>query len=473
VSRDVTYWRVSSPSEHVLVSSPLGQGAVVVAKTFGAGAIVTIGFDFFSYDENAARLIGNAVEQSRNYVDSDADGLPNFIEREWGFDPNDSRDGAEDADDDGVTNAGEYAAGTDPFNEDSDGGGTPDGVELALVNDPLDPADDATPSALPIVLHDADGFRWDVQADGSVGSGTGDALATASQLSVDGNPIAPVSEGLLGASGRQVVLGPFIVDQISVVRNIFVPDSGAGFSRWLEVITNRSSTERTIEVSLAGGPGYDGGTRIASSQNGDPIFSRGDDWVVFESEREDVEGLPPPRVGVVSSGAGLSPLLNEFEENRYGFTFRLTLEPGETASLLHFLVQSSTVEAAEDRVSDLAGLGAGALRSISPAFLSSIRNFPVETPFFRGDANGDGDLNLSDPVFLLRFLFLGGTAPDCLEAADVNDDAGVNLSDAITALNYLFLGGSPPPPPGPPGAEGCGLDSGGENLGCAMYDGCQ
>ncbi|MBN1441262.1 MAG: hypothetical protein JXA90_01070, partial [Planctomycetes bacterium] len=28
-----------------------------------------------------------------------------------------------------------------------------------------------------------------------------------------------------------------------------------------------------------------------------------------------------------------------------------------------------------------------------------------------GDSNGDGDLNISDPIYLLAYLFLGGPAP--------------------------------------------------------------
>jgi len=79
----------------------------------------------------------------------------------------------------------------------------------------------------------------------------------------------------------------------------------------------------------------------------------------------------------------------------------------------------------------------------------------VEAHFRRGEANGDGNADLSDAVFILNFLFLGAAAPTCVDAADANDDGKLDLSDAVFFLNYLFLGGSSPPAPGP---DACGGD---------------
>ena len=97
------------------------------------------------------------------------------------------------------------------------------------------------------------------------------------------------------------------------------------------------------------------------------------------------------------------------------------------------------------------------------------------TPFHRGDPNGDGKLNVTDPVFLLRFLFQDGAAPACKESADAQNDGQTNLADAIWLLQFLFLRGPAPFPPGPPGSA-CGLDpdprgSPGDS-GCASYDDC-
>jgi hypothetical protein len=69
--------------------------------------------------------------------------------------------------------------------------------------------------------------------------------------------------------------------------------------------------------------------------------------------------------------------------------------------------------------------------------------------FKRSDANGDGKLNLTDAVFALQFLFLGGTAPACMEALDANSDGRANITDSVFLLSFMFLGGSPPAAPFP------------------------
>ncbi len=74
--------------------------------------------------------------------------------------------------------------------------------------------------------------------------------------------------------------------------------------------------------------------------------------------------------------------------------------------------------------------------------------------FIRGDANSDNHYDISDAIFLLHYLFLGGRAPQCLDPADTNDDGKVNITDAIYIINDLFLDGPPPSLPFPlPGSD--------------------
>ena len=72
-----------------------------------------------------------------------------------------------------------------------------------------------------------------------------------------------------------------------------------------------------------------------------------------------------------------------------------------------------------------------------------------------GDCNSDGELDLSDAVCLLGFLFLGepqelpcayGKPGDTanVRLLDHNGDGAIDLSDAVSVLRYLFLGGDPP-----------------------------
>src|SRR5262245_55006126 len=79
---------------------------------------------------------------------------------------------------------------------------------------------------------------------------------------------------------------------------------------------------------------------------------------------------------------------------------------------------------------------------------------PRPPQFVRGDANGDGQIDLSDAVSILGFLFLAAAEPGCLASADVNGDGAVDVSDAVRHLTYSFLAGPPPETPFP----ACGRD---------------
>jgi hypothetical protein len=61
-----------------------------------------------------------------------------------------------------------------------------------------------------------------------------------------------------------------------------------------------------------------------------------------------------------------------------------------------------------------------------------------------GNANGDESVNVSDAVYIVNYVFLGGNPPDPLKVGDVNCDDLVNVSDAVWLINYIFIGGNWP-----------------------------
>jgi hypothetical protein len=91
-----------------------------------------------------------------------------------------------------------------------------------------------------------------------------------------------------------------------------------------------------------------------------------------------------------------------------------------------------------------------------------------ETPFRRGDSNGDGKLDISDGVFTLLHLFTGESAPRCEKSLDSNDDGKIDISDAVSFLAYVFLGAAPLPEP----FAACGPDPTPDGLGCGSFEGC-
>jgi hypothetical protein len=69
--------------------------------------------------------------------------------------------------------------------------------------------------------------------------------------------------------------------------------------------------------------------------------------------------------------------------------------------------------------------------------------YPV-IEYLRGDANMDKKTSVSDVVFLINYLFKGGTAPDPVYLGDVNCDGKTTVSDVVYLINYLFKGGPAP-----------------------------
>lgn len=81
--------------------------------------------------------------------------------------------------------------------------------------------------------------------------------------------------------------------------------------------------------------------------------------------------------------------------------------------------------------------------------------------FVRGDADGDGNVQINDAIQALAVVFVG-EAPNCRDAIDSNDDGSVDIGDPIFLLNFLFQGDVPPSSPYP----NCGEDPTTDALGC-------
>lgn len=81
--------------------------------------------------------------------------------------------------------------------------------------------------------------------------------------------------------------------------------------------------------------------------------------------------------------------------------------------------------------------------------------------YLPGDTNGDLQVNISDAIQLLGYLFLGSEMR-CPLSGDTNADEKLDVSDGVALLNYLFLGSRQPPPPFP----GCGEVPQGKAIPC-------
>jgi hypothetical protein len=87
--------------------------------------------------------------------------------------------------------------------------------------------------------------------------------------------------------------------------------------------------------------------------------------------------------------------------------------------------------------------------------------------FVRGDANQDLEIDISDAITILNYLFRGGVTISCLSSIDANDDGGLDIAEAIFVLSFLFRGGLEMPLPN--FISGCGADPTPDALTCESY----
>ncbi len=90
------------------------------------------------------------------------------------------------------------------------------------------------------------------------------------------------------------------------------------------------------------------------------------------------------------------------------------------------------------------------------------------TLFRRGEVNSDGEIDLSDAIFGVYYLFKADPAPECIESLDTDDSGEIDLTDVILLLNYLFLGDKEPAAP----FQDCGSDSTEDSLSCRASSPC-
>ncbi len=89
--------------------------------------------------------------------------------------------------------------------------------------------------------------------------------------------------------------------------------------------------------------------------------------------------------------------------------------------------------------------------------------------FRRGDVNGDGSMDIGDPITLLFYILGDAARPPCRKAADADDTGAIDITDAIYLLSYLFLSGPFPQEP----FDECGIDPTIDALSCESSEACE
>ncbi|MDE0960004.1 MAG: hypothetical protein OSB09_04420 [Planctomycetota bacterium] len=91
-----------------------------------------------------------------------------------------------------------------------------------------------------------------------------------------------------------------------------------------------------------------------------------------------------------------------------------------------------------------------------------------EPQFIRGDADGVEGVHLADAILLIARVFGEVAIPYCQEAADANSDGLQDISDGLYLLMYLFMGGEAPSIPFPT----CGISASDAAFTCDLHPAC-
>lgn len=151
-------------------------------------------------------------------------------------------------------------------------------------------------------------------------------------------------------------------------------------------------------------------------------------------------GADTIRFSGVALGGGLPVPPGGYDE--VAWTIRFALNPGSANDGLTICIDSSATAPPTctwEWASDAGDIG--------PTFTGPHCFTLVYLPLWNcGNVNCDPGLNidLSDLIYLVDNLFLGGPAPIIAGWADMNCDSEVDLSDLIYLVNYLFLNGPAP-----------------------------
>jgi hypothetical protein len=193
------------------------------------------------------------------------------------------------------------------------------------------------------------------------------------------------------------------------------------------------------------------------------------DSEVFEGQTGRFEDLESPDLSLwVFNRDPQAPILLELSASLDGDPIeelprQLLIEPGRYFRAVLEERAGSSLEV------DIANRGTASarVRVLVGARGIDLNEPPPDTRFRRGDCDADGVVSITDGIFGLGLLFLGGEPTSCFDACDSDDSGLFNLSDALGLLHFLFAVGEVPRFPGP---TLCGVDPTFDELPVCDYD---
>ena len=256
---------------------------------------------------------------------------------------------------------------------------------------------------MPQDFYDANGFLFDINGDGSIGSGINNIFAAdapdnaAMRLEIVSNDIAVPflnGDGTIGrisTNGLEIEVDDITPSGLFVTRRIFTPRSGY-FSRYLEVLENPTGQEITVDIRVKSHhSASSSNSRVVNTSDGDQILSVAnqaapDRWVIVDDER-DIDPFTSgsiPATGHVFDGNAGSTQVASAQYELIGQTGKLTYQwdqisipAGETKILMHFVYGQIKRTGARDAALRLIDLPPEAIDDLNTEDRAAIINFEV------------------------------------------------------------------------------------------------
>jgi len=198
---------------------------------------------------------------------------------------------------------------------------------------------------------------------------------------------------------------------VTISRELYI-NRGANWARWLDAFTNTTGAPITIKVAFGGqsgmGPSGTNSSAIVNTSSGDALVTAADAWVevatplsgntLVGGPQITVLGTPAPfSGGMTFAGNWLYDTFNNpltysgHEGNFQGYINTITIAPGKSRSLLHYVVLGPRVTAATSAAARVAVETTATQLAIAPeisdlttAQICSIDNFDVASMSIAG-----------------------------------------------------------------------------------------
>lgn len=280
------------------------------------------------------------------------------------------------------------------------------------------------------------------------------------------------------SSGLTLLLPALATAQGSIYGRVANSDDGIPADSELCFFGYLDDTDEEIRIESSVGAGYESGNWYDDFQNylteapGNPYahhfynIANGEGYILskliptnsFQEENIILGPVPWPPVPAGVGGqaldysevvlrwyqaAGLTVHVYRRPASSDGSFFRIDdptgnlADPGVTDS---FFVDHDVDSASSFDYLVIAEGGSGALGPHSAVITITIADGGRK----RGDANGDGRLNIGDCVYIVNYVYRQGPAADPYDAADANCDGKANFADAAYLANFIFRSGPAP-----------------------------